>query len=123
MEGVRILASEEVATAWETWNWEAFWAAIGISVVVALIAGVIFGIQESDFSAFLCMSLTMLIAGSAILGLLAGFGINGEVTEYETHYKVIIDEDVSLKDFYEQYEVIDQEGEIFIVRERVKTDD
>jgi hypothetical protein len=123
MEGVRILASEEVATAWETWNWEAFWIAIGISAVVALIAGIIFGLQESDFFAFLCMSLTMLIACSVILGLLTGFGIKGEATEYETQYKVIIDENVSLKDFYEQYEVIDQEGEIFIVRERVKTDD
>lgn len=120
MEGVRILASEEIATAWATWNWEAFWAAIGISVVVALIAGVIFGIQESDFFAFLFMSLTMLIACSVILGLLAGFGIKGEVTEYETQHKVIIDENVSLKDFYEQYEVIDQEGEIFTVRERNK---
>lgn len=118
MEGVRILASEEVAVAWETWNWEAFWIAVGIFFVIGLVSGIIFGLQEQEFSAFLIMSLTMFIAGSAIFGLVAGFGIHGNVTDYETHYKVIIDDDVSMNEFYEHYEVIDQEGEIFTVRER-----
>ena len=33
-------------------------------------------------------------------------------------YKVIIDDSVSLNDFYKKYEVIGQEGEIYTVIER-----
>ena len=118
MEGVRILASEEVAIAWETWNWGAFWAAVVLFFIIGLVAGITFGFQEQDFSAFLIMSITVFLAGSTLFGLVAGFGIHGNVTDYETQCKVIIDDDVSMNEFYEHYEVIDQEGEIFTVRER-----
>lgn len=117
MEGVRILASEEVAVAWETWNWEAFWIAIGVFFVIGLISGIIFGLHEDDFCAFLAMSLTMFLAGSSIFGLAAGFCIHGTPIEYETQYKVIIEDTVSMNEFYEHYAVIDQEGEIFTVKE------
>lgn len=118
MEGVRILASEEVAVAWETWNWEAFWIAVGIFFVIGLISGIIFGLQEDDFIAGLIMFLVMFFAGSIIFGLFIGFGFKGEPTAYEIQYKVIIEDTVSMNEFYEHYEVIDQEGEIFTVRER-----
>ena len=118
MEGVRILASEEVAVAWETWNWQAFWIAVGLVFVIGLIAGIIFGLQEADFVAGLILFLAMFFAGSIIFGLFIGFGFKCEPTAYETHYKVIIDDDVSMNEFYEHYEVINQEGEIFTVREK-----
>lgn len=38
-------------------------------------------------------------------------------TAYETHYKVLISDEVSMNEFLEQYEIIDQEGKIFTVRE------
>jgi hypothetical protein len=34
-------------------------------------------------------------------------------------YKVIIEDSVSMNEFYEYYEVIEQEGKIFTVRERI----
>lgn len=39
----------------------------------------------------------------------------------DTKYEVIISDEVSLSEFYEHYEVIDQDGKIFTVRE--KTDE
>ena len=37
---------------------------------------------------------------------------------YEKVYKVTISEEVSLKDFYEKYKVIDQEGQIYTIKEK-----
>lgn len=57
------------------------------------------------------------------LGLIFGCGIYGLIfheifpTEYNT-YKVTISENVSMTEFYEKYEIIDTDGEIFTVRER-----
>lgn len=120
MEGVRILASEEVPIAWETWNWEAFWIAVGLFFVIGLVSGIIFGLQEDEFIAGLILFLVMFFLGSLICGTIFGIGIQGNVTAYETQYKVIIDDDVSMNEFYEHYEVIDQEGEIFTVRGKSK---
>lgn len=44
-------------------------------------------------------------------------GNSKEVYSHE-EYKVIIDDSVSLNDFYEKYEIIDREGEIYTVMER-----
>ena len=117
MEGVRILASEEGAIAWETWNWQAFLIAVGSFFVIGLILGISFGGLDNDFKEGLIIFLVLFFAGSIIFGLLAGFGFKSEPTAYEIQYKVIIDDDVSMNEFYEHYEVIDQEGKIFTVRE------
>ena len=117
MEGVRILASEEVAVAWAAWSWSSFWIAFGIIAAVAVIVGLVAWLSETDILYGLFMFGGILLFGGVLGGIL--FGINfTPATEYETQYKVIIDENVSFKDFYEHYEVIDQEGEIFIVREK-----
>jgi hypothetical protein len=38
--------------------------------------------------------------------------------EYETQYKVTISDEVFMNDFLDRYEIIDQEGKIYTVRER-----
>ena len=43
---------------------------------------------------------------------------NSEKVYSHEEYKVIIDDSVSLNDFYKKYEVIGQEGEIYTVIER-----
>ena len=40
------------------------------------------------------------------------------VIEYETHYKVTISDEVEMNDFYETYEIVEQDGKIYTVRER-----
>lgn len=61
----------------------------------------------------------LLIGGivAIAVGLSFGFAI-GKTTEYETRYKVTISDEVSMNEFLEHYEIIDQEGKIYTVRER-----
>ena len=40
--------------------------------------------------------------------------------KYETHYQVIVDNSVSMNEFQNKYEIIEVEGKIYTVRERVK---
>ena len=39
-------------------------------------------------------------------------------TEYATEYKVTIDDSVSMNEFMDKYEIINQEGKIYTVREK-----
>ena len=36
----------------------------------------------------------------------------------ETHYQVIIEDSVPMKEFLEKYEIVDQEGQILVIKER-----
>lgn len=117
MSGVEILAFEEVACAWESWNWSSFWIGVAIAFILSLVAGFIFACQEADIFAGLLMFGCMLIGVGSLLGIILGKEFV-DPTEYETHYKVTVDESVSMTEFNEKYEVLEQEDKIYIVRER-----
>lgn len=117
MSGVEILAFEEVACAWESWNWQSFWIAVAIAFIVSLIAGFIFTCQEDSIGAGLVMFGVMFIMVSLILGTALAKS-NVKPTKYETQYKVTVDDSVSMTEFNERYKVIEQEGKIYTVRER-----
>lgn len=40
--------------------------------------------------------------------------------KYETHYQVTVDNSVSMNEFQNKYEIIEVEGKIYTVRERVE---
>lgn len=40
--------------------------------------------------------------------------------KYETRYQVTIDDSVSMNEFQDKYEIIEVEGKIYTVRERVE---
>ena len=117
MSGVEILAFEEVAVEWAGWSWSGFWTAIGVVSVIAVFAGVIFGLVEDDIVAFIIAFLAVLILGGGMAGVAFG-KCTAEPTKYETHYKVTVDESVSMIEFNKKYEVLEQEGKIYTVRER-----
>ena len=117
MNGVEILSSAEVVAARANWNWINFWITIGVVFVVAIIAGLIFALTEDDPVAFWVMFLVIFIIGGSIFGGLVGMN-TGEPISYETHYKVTIDDSVSMNEFLDKYEIIDQEGKIYTVKER-----
>ena len=116
MSGVEILATEEVAIAWENWNWKGFLLTVGLMLFVSIIAGMLTGASD-DWGLGVTVFLIVFIAGSAIFGTFVGC-TTGKPTEYETQYKVVIDDSVSMNDFIEKYEIIDQEGKIYTVREK-----
>lgn len=51
-----------------------------------------------------------------------GVDANYKIPIGEYEYKVIIDDNVSMTEFYEHYEVVDQDGKIFIIREKEDVD-
>lgn len=116
MNGVEILTSAQVATEWAS-NWTAFWIMFCVIFGGTLVIGAIASINECDG--------TYVVLGS-ILGVIFGciLGVAGAVmfetpTTHETQYKVTISDEVSMTDFYEHYEVIEQDGKIFTVREKI----
>lgn len=113
MEGITILTTEIVSVGIP------FWVAplVGcvLFVVVLLIMVAIFGeLDASDFG-----------FGATIGVLTTIFFIMISLTTYkeETHYNMIIDETVSFVEFNKQYEIVDQKGEIYIVRDKEGNED
>lgn len=114
MTGVEILASNEVATAM-VFNWTTFWIMFGVCSFVFLIIGICISAYSHDWRN-LCWVLCGALMG-AWFGTIIGAGT--EIPEgYETQYKVAISDEVNMGDFFEKYELVDQEGKIYTVRER-----
>ena len=113
MQGVEILAQEPIIG--DGCGWIAFL----IGVIITAIVGVVFELYVCDntgiFIAFLL----------SFLSVVVGTGVDAATAqptgEYE--YKVTISDKVSMNDFLEKYEIIDQEGKIFTVKERDDTND
>lgn len=113
MDGVTILSQRDVATG--ILNMTAFWIAFWITASL-LCLGVICAIKYSEEW---IMALWFIVVPfvAMLFGLLFGTACGHNELAY-TEYKVTIDESVSMTEFYEKYEVIDQEGLIFTVREK-----
>lgn len=115
MTGVEILTSAQVVT--ETVSNIGLSAIVGCGIlIICIIIGISIAIWDGEVGIFIAF-----LALGLIVGLIEFTGIMG-ITEkpmaYETQYKVTISDEVSLNDFYEHYEVIDQDGKIFTVREK-----
>ena len=115
MTGVEILATEEVATAF---GWNICGMLFGFIVAAGIfgLAGLFIETAEGGGAGWL-----VFIAGTLIGGLLLGLAFGstgGEPTDYETQYKVTVSDEVPMNKFLDRYEIIDQEGKIYTVRER-----
>ncbi len=111
MDGVEILAAEEIVTEL-TSNW---WIAGVFWLVIVIIAGIV-GFCESDYFGIMLGCLAGALIG--ILPWMLVAAITSTPVSYETHYKVTIDDSVSMTEFMGKYEIIDQDGKIYTVRER-----
>ena len=112
MTGIEVLATEEVATGW-SFNW------FGFAVVfIATILTSIFVFAPKSKTVKELLQAAGILGG--IAGLLVGFIVGRGAAipvGYETHYKVTISDEVPLNDFLERYEIVDQEGRIYTIRE------
>lgn len=113
MNGVMILATEQVASE-HAFNWLAFAIGFVIVVIFSLSLGLAYDLLYD--AAIYIVSGIFGIVGGVLVGFIFGIPI-----EYETQYKVTVTNDVSMTEFYERYEVVEQDGLIFTVRE--KTDE
>ena len=117
MNGVEILSMTEVVTEY-TYN---YWLA-GIIYLLLVIGCGIFGavVYYVNCGNWLeGAGIGILLSG--ILGLFI-FAVvcvaSQEPIAYETQYKVLLDESIQLTEFLEKYEILGQDGKIYIIRER-----
>mgnify|MGYP003392418501 CR=1 FL=1 len=116
MNGVEILSSAEVASEF-AFNWTAFWSVFGITLGIVMLYGVYEVISNGCEWWLILVCLLIGLVGGSIFGTLSGEIIETP-TAYETHYKVTIDDSVSMNEFLDKYEILDQEGKIYTVKER-----
>lgn len=111
MSGVEILAMEEVASRCG-FNWLVYFIAIVCIVIIFGFIGFFAGDKKINFFTFGALIGFFI---SLPIGTLPAFAASP--IEYETHYKVTISDEVFMNDFLERYEIVDQEGKIYTVRE------
>lgn len=110
MTGVEILTTGEGATGFEP-NGFAFI----LVFTFCIIWGIAFGFKDKE------CGLGALIGGliGIVAGLLAAVVVGITTIEYYPTYKVIIADEVSMNEFMDKYEILNQDGKIYTVKERV----
>ena len=109
MTGVEILAIGEMGIN-ECFNWP---VAIFGGLTVGIIASLLIGAAENDFRFFLFIAPFVSLFAGAILG----FGCPAYQDMIPT-YKVTISDEVSMNEFMDKYEILNQDGKIYTVKER-----
>ena len=116
MQGVEILTTTQLVTGWTT-----DWTAFGITALIIFVIFVIIGIfryqttyDVSDIVGYSIVGVVLGLFGGAMIGHI----LLSTPASHETQYKVTISDEVSMTEFYEHYEVIEQDGKIFTVREK-----
>ena len=121
MTGIEILATREIATEF-AFNWNVFLITFSVILGMFVLIGIFISLVSYDWSNLI----GGIVAGVAI-GMLIGAWFGDAVlcipVTYKTQYKVTISDEVSMNEFLEKYEIIDQEGEILTVRERSVEED
>lgn len=110
MTGVEILATGEGATGFEP-NLPAFLSVLAFCVL----CGIVIGSKDNEY---VLGTLAGLLAGMCA-GLLASVVVGFVEIEYYPTYKVIISNEVSMNEFMDKYEILNQDGKIYTVKERV----
>lgn len=134
MNGISILNTFEVVTAYKsTWSWTMF--AIVLVLAFMFIGFIsrffintdIFGKKfakkwkgKYHFIVGLIRIIVTVILSLAA-SILCGFAGGDKVPKtVETRYEVLISDNISFKEFNENYEVIEQRGEIYVIKERTE---
>ena len=116
MEGVEILNQYEVVIE-RSVNWTWFWIPVGILGIVMSVLGLWLWLTgDCQFSIFPIMTIIGILFGAAI-GSVAG-EVLSIPTKYETRYQVTITDEVKMTEFNERYEILNQEGKIYTVKEK-----
>ena len=91
-----------------------YWLGIGLGcAIVFVFAMALCFANERIILGFICIALAL---GSVIVGVLGGTYSKTDISHIE--YKVTINDSVSLTEFLDKYEILDQGGKIYTVKER-----
>lgn len=115
MTGVEILAMEEVVTKY-AFNLKLYLLFIFCLIVLCSFIGLLASIaSDCEIIYGLKVGLIFGVTIGVLVGLLPAWSTLP--SECETQYKVIISDEVQMSDFTSRYEILDQEGKIYTVRE------
>lgn len=110
MEGIEILSvGEEIIRSGFNWT------AAAIILAVCGIVGTLVYITEGGIDKTSAAIITLIIG--LVFSFLIGFMISPKVGSIPT-YKVIIEDSVNFNEFNEKYEIIEQDGKIYTIKER-----
>ena len=110
MPGVEILSSEIIYNTILPEYVLGMGLGLGFIFVIVMAA---FLSSERIILGLICIALA---CGSAIIGSLGATPSATDINHIE--YKVTIDDSVSMNEFLDKYEILDQEGKIYTVKER-----
>ena len=116
MNGVEILSQTNIYET-EAYGWLPIVFA-GIALLIGLIISIVEWV-EYGFDANYILVIFGLLSVGFFVGVL-GYVMTEHKTDTINHieYKVTIDDSVSMNEFLDKYEILDQEGKIYTVKER-----
>ena len=116
MTGVEILSQTNIYEI-KSYPW-----IVAIGIGIGMLIGLKFAIEEwNDFG--FSRELFLFFALFTLIGLAVG-GFGFLISRHETdtvdyiEYKVAVSDEVNFTDFMDKYEILDQEGKIYTVKER-----
>lgn len=115
MSGVEILSIIEKPIY--QFNDLAFGITFFFALIICLIVGGYVSALEGEWLYLVLFPIFGIIVGT-FLGLIVGGITCIETDEVEISYKVTISDEVPLNEFLDKYEIIDQDGKIYTVKER-----
>lgn len=120
MDGVTILNEFEVVQVVnDTFNPTAGVIALLVTVLICAIAGFFIGrINRDEVLSTLVGALFGFVLGFLSMSLFGTIFSYPAVTETTMQYEVILDDSVSMNEFCEHYNVVEQRGDIFVVEEK-----
>lgn len=109
MDGITVLNSYTTLTNAS----DIFLIVVWGSVFAVLALGLLYSLIK-DKPSILTAIFTITASALAVM-----FFCNIPAKKLETHYQVIVDDSVSMNEFQSKYEIIEVEGRIYTIRERV----
>jgi len=112
MDGIEVLNQIEIT---KNPDWA---ASLRTILIIVIVIGAIIFIISAITDLELLGIITGILEIVLVLACLGLAFIQEPTGKYE--YQVLINEDISMLEFYGKYEIIDQEGKIFTIREKEK---
>ena len=112
MEGVTILNQTEIMEPTQLTV-----TIVVILIIIAAISCIAFFIADYVMTSITCPVILGFISISSLISVLViGILSPKHLTGYE--YEATIDENVSMKEVYERYEIVEQRGDIWVLRDK-----
>lgn len=115
LPGIEVLSEEFISTSFSPLEITVLGVLLFFGMALSLI--LLFDAITNESVGGCIMSAIFIIAILFLVGAIAHNVANP--TGY-TEYQVLIDDDVKWKDLYENYEIIDQKGQIYTIKEKTE---